>query len=162
MKKFLRLTILFLFLFFQTIYSFAKINEAEYIQKGNEILKTIESGQNSELNSMYLKKAQYYFYVASRKTPPSSDALVGLGRVYTLQNKYDDAKNTLFRAFSIDPYNSSTNFYYAEFCYKNDDFITALEYYEKAQKLGFSDRAKVQEMINKCNGKLGIGVFSEE
>lgn len=162
MKKFFGLAILFLILFCQTIYSFAKINEAEYIQKGNEILKTVESGQNPELNSMYLKKAQYYFYVASRKTPPSSDALTGLGRVYTLQGKYDDAKNTLFRAFSLDPYNSSTSFYFAEFCYKNDDYITALEYYEKAQKLGFTDRVKTQEMINKCNSKLGIGIPAEE
>ena len=141
---------------------YAKMSENDCIENGNIFLRNVENSQNPELNSMYLNKAKYYFYTASRKKPPSAEALTGLARVYTIQNKYDDAKNAFFRAISVDPYNSSTNFYFAEFYYKNDEFIKALQYYEKAQKRGFSDRVKNQEMINKCSAKLGIGEYPQE
>ena len=56
MKKFFGLTILFLILFCQTIYSFAKINEAEYIHNygnsdSNLVKNNIRSNSNTNSNT---------------------------------------------------------------------------------------------------------------
>ena len=104
---------------------------------------------------MYVKKALYYFYVASQNTPPATDALIGLGRVYMFMDKMEDAKNTLFRAYSVDKYNADANFYFGEFCYKYDDFETAVKYYENAMNLGYQDRTKNLDRLINCYSKLG-------
>ena len=80
--------------------AFANVNEVEYIRQGNAYLSKIQSADYPELNSMYLQKAHYYFYVASKNVPPATEALIGLGRVYLLQNKKEDAKNTFSQAYS--------------------------------------------------------------
>lgn len=156
MKKFLGIIIiLFALLYCLTKQSFANVNEYEYLRQGDSFLRQAQSGAYPEFTSMYLKKAQYFYYVASKNTPPSVDALIGLGRVYMLQGKGEDAKNSLFKAYSLDPYNANANFYFGEFWYNSDEFETALKYYKQAQDLGFQDSAKNLEMIDKCNLKLG-------
>lgn len=154
-QKFLKILFIYFILLLTPVKSFASINETDFINQGNSFLEQAISNQYPELNSMYLLKAQYYFYVASKNTPPSVDALIGLGRVYTLQNKQEDAKNTLFEAYSLDPYNADANFYFAEFWYKYSDFKTALKYYIKAYTLNYKDRTTNYEMIKKCYAKLG-------
>ena len=129
--------------------------EKDYIEEGNFFLKKIENHENSELDSMYLKNALYNFYVASKSTPPSAEALVGLGRVYMQMDKYDDAKNVLFEAYSIDKYNADANFYFGEFWFKYDDYAAALIYFKNAYSLGYKDTNKVLDMIIKCYNKLG-------
>ena len=129
--------------------------EKDYIEEGNFFLQKIESNETAELNSMYLKNALYNFYVASKSTPPSSDALVGLGRVYMQMDKYDDAKNALFKAYSIDKYNAEANFYFGEFWFKYNDYNEALLYFKNAYGLGYKDTNKVLDMIIKCYNKLG-------
>ena len=154
MEKFTKIIILFTSLFLMgqsNIYA----TEKDYIEEGNLFLNKIENNENTVLNSSYIKKALYNFYVASKATPPSTDALVGLGRVYTQMDKYDDAKNALFEAYSIDKYNAEANFYFGEFWFKYNEFETALKYYKNAYELGFKNTQKVLDMIIKCYNKLG-------
>ena len=153
-KKIYILTVFILFVS-QNLITLANVNESAFVEKGNAFLQKALSNENPELNTVYLNKAQYFFYVAGKNTPPSSEALIGLGRVYSLQGKYDDAKNALFKAYSVDTYNANASFYLAEFFYSNGDFISALKYYENAQKLGYTDTAKNNEMLVKCRLKLG-------
>lgn len=156
MKRFFKFTILFIvFLNFANIMTTANVNEAEFVKQGDMLLSKVENGENPELNNMYTDKALYYYYVASKNNPPSIEALIGLGRIYMLKNNYREAKNALFRAYSIDNYNADTNFYYAEFLFKYDEFEKALKYYKNAQKLGYKDQSKNNEMILKCYAKLG-------
>ena len=154
MKKNLGIILLIINLIFVSK-TFANVNEIEYINQGKNFLKQAQSGIYPEFTDIYLKKAQYFYYVASKNTPPSTEALVGLGRVYMLQNKREDAKDVLFKACSLDPYNAEVNFYFAEYFYKYDDFQTALKYYEKAKELGYKDSDKNEQMIKKCQLKLG-------
>lgn len=154
MKKFIRIITLFVTLIFAG-QSFVFAAEKDYIEEGNYLLQKIEQNETGELNSMYLKNALYNFYVASKSTPPSTDALVGLGRVYMQTDRYDDAKNALFEAYSIDKYNADANFYLGEFWFKYNDYNSALMYYKNAYALGFKDRNKVLGMIIKCYNKLG-------
>ena len=156
MKKFLGLTILFIMFFsFANISAMANVNEAEFVKHGDELLLKAENNETPELTNMYLNKAIYYYYAASKNNPPSIEALVGLGRIYMLKNNYREAKNAFFKAYSIDNYNPDTNFYYAEFLFKYDEFEKALKYYKNAQKLGYKDQNKNNEMILKCYAKLG-------
>lgn len=143
-------------LLFQNSFTLANVNESDYVEKGSAFLQKAISNENPELNSIYLNKAKYFYYVASKNIPPSSEALIGLGRVYMLQDKQTEAKNTLFMAYSTDTYNANASFYLAEYFYQYDEFIDALKYYENAQKLGFEDTFKNTEMIKKCKSKLGI------
>ena len=161
MKKVFSIIILFLTMLCSCGQSFANVNETEYIKRGDSFLYQAQRGHYPEFTPMYLKKAQYFYYVASKNTPPSVDALIGLGRVYILQNKKEDAKNVLFQAYSMDTYNANANFYLAEFFYSDDDFVTALKYYEKAKELQYNDSAKNIEMIKKCQAKLGANSESE-
>ena len=155
MKKFLGLIIIFFICIFFAGFCPANSNEKDYIELGNSFLNQIENNQTPELNSMYINKALYYFYVASKSTPPSTDSLIGLGRVYMIMDKKEDAKNTLFRAYSVDKYNADANFYFGEFCYKYDDFESAMKYYENALNLGYKDRTKNLERLISCYSKLG-------
>lgn len=146
--------------FFSLIFSlvspnYASDTEKDYIEEGDFLLQKIENNENPELNSMYLKNALYNFYVASKKTPPSTEALIGLGRVYLQMDKLNDAKYYLFEAYSIDKYNADANFYFAELNYKYNDYETALKYYQNAYFLSYKDRTKNIEMIIKCYNKLG-------
>ena len=155
MKKFLGIIILLVFIFCLKIQALSNVNETEYLRQGDSFLNQAQSGMYPEFTSMYLKKAQYFYYVASKNTPPSIDALIGLGRVYMLQGKNENAKNALFRAYSLDPYNADANFFFAQYCYENNDFEGALKYYNQALSLGYNDTAKTKEMIKKCYLKLG-------
>ena len=92
MKRVFGLIILFLLCICQACICSANINEKNYIEQGNYFLSQIENNQTPELNSMYINKALYYFYVASKQTPPSTEALVGLGRVYIVMDKKEEAK----------------------------------------------------------------------
>lgn len=155
MKRVFGLIIIFVIFLFAINTCNAKTDEQNYIEQGNYMLSQIENNQMPELNSMYAKKALYYFYVASKNTPPATDALIGLGRVYMFLDKREDAKNTLFRAYSVDKYNADANFYFGEFWYKYDDFATAMRYYENAMNLGYKDRTKNLEKLISCYSKLG-------
>ena len=146
---------IFVICFSSTGICLANTNEKDYIELGNSFLNQIENNQTPELNSMYANKALYYFYVASKNIPPSTDALIGLGRIYMIMDKKEDAKNALFRAYSVDQYNADANFYFGEFCYKYDDFETAMKYYENALNLGYKDRTKNLEKLISCYSKLG-------
>ena len=154
MKKIISLIVFILV--FQNTFVLANVNEGAYIEKGRVFLQKATDNQNPELNTIYINKAKYFYYIASLNVPPSSEALIGLGRIYMLQDKYDEAKNTFSKAYSIDPYNANTSFYFGDFFYKYNDYISALKYYEEAQKLGFEDSAKNIEMINICKLKLGV------
>ena len=148
--------IIFIVVFFVVfVCGCAFATERYNIDEGIGYLQKIDNNENPELNSMYMQKALYNFYVASKKTPPSSEALIGLGRVYMFMDKYDDAKNALFEAYSIDKYNADANFYFAEFFYKYEDYEAALKYYKNAYSLGFKDSSKAMDMIKKCYNKLG-------
>ena len=154
MKKII--SILILIFICQNLYTFANVNERAYIEKGHAFLQKAVSNQNPELNLIYINKAKYFYYIASQNLPPSSEALTGLGRVYSMQDKYKEAKNTFFKAYSIDPYNANTSFYFGEFLYKYSEYAEALKYFEIAQKLGFENASKNNEMINICKLKLGV------
>ena len=139
MKRFFGIFILF-FVLILAGQNYTSAMEKDYIEEGNFLLQNIENNKNPELNSSYLKSALYNFYVASKSSPPPTGALVGLGRVYMQMDKYDDAKNALFEAYSIDKYN---------------DYETALKYYKNAYELGFKDTGRLLDMIMKCYNKLG-------
>ena len=154
MKSFVKIILILLVI--NNSFAFANVNESAYVEKGSAFLQKALSNQNPELNLIYLNKAKYFYYVASQNNPPSAEALIGLGRIYILQNKQNEAKDVLFRAYSVDTYNANASFYLAEYFYQNDDFISALKYYENAQKLGFENSIQNNEMISKCKNKLGI------
>ncbi|MBQ7450907.1 hypothetical protein IJS77_05760, partial [bacterium] len=126
-----------------------------FIEKGNAFLNKALSNQNPELNAIYLNKAQYFFYVASQNNPPSSEAFIGLGRVYILKDKQDEAKDAMFRAYSIDTYSANANFYLAQYYFNYNDFISALKYYENAKNLGYKNTSENDKMIEICKSKLG-------
>lgn len=155
-KKIINIIFLITILLFQNSFTLANVNESAFVEKGRAFLQKAINNENPELNTVYLNKAKYFYYVASKNIPPSSDALIGLGRVYMLQDKQEEAKNALFTAYSIDTYNANASFYLAEYFYRYNEFIDALKYYENAQKLGFEDTLKNNEMIKKCKSKLGI------
>lgn len=154
MKKIISLTVIILI--FQNIFVYANVNESAYIEKGRAFLQMAVNNQNPELNSVYINKAKYFYYIASQNIPPSSEALIGLGRVYMLQKKFNDAKDVLNKAFSVDPYNANASFYLGEFFFTNSDYINALKYYENAQKLGYNDTLANEKMISICKAKLGV------
>ena len=154
MEKIIKIIIFILFC--QNGFAFANVNESALIEKGRAFLQKAVDNKTPELNPIYINKAKYFYYIASQNVPPSSEALIGLGRVYMLQNKYDEAKDAFFKAYSVDPYNANSSFYFGEFWFKYRDYINALKYYEQAQKLGFEDSAKNIEMINICKSKLGV------
>ena len=154
MKKIIKIIIFVLFC--ENTFAFANVNESACIEKGRAFLNKAVNNQNPELNTIYINKAKYFYYIASQNIPPSSEALIGLGRVYMLQDKYDEAKDSFFKAYSVDPYNANASFYFGDFWYKYSDYINALKYYEQAQALGFENPAKNSEMINICKSKLGV------
>ena len=154
MKNFIK--IIFLLIIFAVQNSaYAGLSESAYVEKGNAFLQKALSNENPELNTVYLNKAQYFFYIASKNNPPSSAALIGLGRVYILKDRQNDAKTALFTAYSIDTYNADASFYLAEYFFTYNDFINALKYYEKALAAGYENRMENEKMIEICRAKLG-------
>ena len=81
MKNFLKVLFLFVIFVCTCNQTFSQVNEQEYIQQGYYFLNKVEENKTPELNDSYIKRAQYYFYVASKQLPPPSEAIIGLGRV---------------------------------------------------------------------------------
>lgn len=155
MKNFFKIIFILIFIITTCNFASAQVDEKKYVEQGNIFLNKIEKNETPELNSMYAKKALFYFYTASKNNPPSTEALLGLGKIYLQLDRNEDAKNTFFRAYSLDYYNAETNFCFAEYNYKISDFDSALKFYKIALDLGYKDRNKTIEQIGRCYEKLG-------
>ena len=135
-------------------YAFKPTDKAKFLTNAYVNMLLWEKALTVEDKNFYLKEAMRYYFLLSKIDPKSIDAQIGLGRVYDEYKLDKFAKEHFFKAYDFDNRNPKTNFYFANFYYKRNDFITALFYYKKAYQYGFSKNYEVNYKIGTIHEKL--------
>lgn len=102
----------------------------------------------------FLDKAYLHYYKAS-ELEPSASSYLGMGMVFLEKKMYARAKNYLYKAYSVDENDATINYYLAKFSYQNQDYIKALEFYNRAYFNGLSGNYDVNYSIAVIYEKVG-------
>lgn len=131
--------------------SVSSANESSiYINNANKFYQNYLVTKNNEL----LDKAYLNYYKASEITPSSSSYL-GMGMVFIEKKLYSRAKKYLYKAYSLDENDATTNYYLAKYSYQNEDYLKALEFYKKAYANGLSGNYDVNLKLGAIYEKVG-------
>ena len=167
-KKLIYILILFIFIvnsaIAQTKNAYLNYNGYQYAFKAGDEKKFLtnayvnmllwEKTQTVEDKNFYLQEAMRYYFLLSKIDPKSIEAQIGLARIYDEYKLDKFAKEHFFMASNFDNLNPKTNFYFANFYYKRNDLITALMYYQKAYRYGFSKNYDLNYKIATVYEKL--------
>lgn len=120
-------------------YYFKPGDDAIFLKKADENMKLFDKSLIDSEKKFYLQEALRFYFLLAHAKQNSLDAQVGLARVYDKMQLDNYAKAHFFDALNFDPQNGRANFYYANFYYDRNDFITALFYYKVACNSGFAN-----------------------
>ena len=135
-------------------YKFKTGDEIKFFNNANKSMLIFEKSSVNSEKSFYLQEAMRYYFLLSQINPKSIEAQIGLGRVYDEMKSDKYAKEHFFIALDMNNINPKINFYFADFYYKRSDFITALYYFEKAYKYGYSKKYELNYKIGTVYEKL--------
>lgn len=130
-------------------YSFKPGDDAKFLKQANLDMLLYDKYQNATERYIYLQDAMRYYFLLEKINPTSIEAQIGLARVYDELNLDKYAKKHFYNALSFNSQNTKANLYFANFYYKRNDYINALNYYKTAYKCGYSKDYEV-------NYRLGI------
>lgn len=130
-------------------FSFKPGDDVKFLKQANMDMLLYDKYQTSTERYIYLQDAMRYYFLLEKINPTSIEAQIGLARVYDELNLDKYAKKHYFNALSFNNQNARVNYYFANFYYKRNDYINALNYYKIAYKYGYSKNYEV-------NYRLGI------
>lgn len=168
-KKFIYILILFIFFInaasaqMQKIelkytdpnYAFKAGDDKVFLQNAEKNMNLCDTANDNTKKRFYIKEAMRYYFLLQKMNPSSIEAQIGLARFYD-EIKYDRmAKKHFFNAYNMDNQNPKMNLYFGNFYYKRSDFITALQYYQRAYKYGYLNNFQLNCKLGEAYEKLG-------
>lgn len=136
------------------LYSFKPGDETKFLKNANKNMLMFEKSTNSVNKQFYLQEAMRYYYMVSIINPGLVDAQLGLARLYDEMNIDNFAQKYFFVSLDLDNHNPKSNFYFAQYYYKRNDFIKALSYYKKAYDYGYSKNYETNYQMGVIYEKL--------
>ena len=121
-----------------------------YLEDGNSLYQSYVETKNLD----FLEKSYLNYYKAS-EIAPSASSYLGMGMVFIEKKNYKKAKQYLYKAYSIDEYDATVNYYLAKFSFENEDYLKALFFYKKAYDNGLAQNYDVNEKIATIYEKVG-------
>lgn len=103
----------------------------------------------------YTDKAKELYTIEYEKNNLNLDAMVGLGKAYSLSDQRADAKNILMQAYNTYPNKPQIQAALGDFNYSFQDYNTALEFYKLALCSGYLRDYKTNLSTALCYEKLG-------
>lgn len=103
----------------------------------------------------YIDKAKEVYTIEYEKNNLNLDAMVGLGKAYSLSDQRADAKNILMQAYNTYSNNPKIQAALGDFNYSFQDYNTALEFYKLALSSGYLRDYRTNLSTALCYEKLG-------
>jgi len=116
-----------------------------------QALKTSDSGEKQDL----LHRASGEYFILTRIEPQNLYYMVQMARIYDLEDKNSFAKGYFYNALKIDRKNARTNYYFAEYFYRRNEYIKALYFYNQAFENGYAQNYEVLIKMALMYEKLG-------
>lgn len=154
MKKCSIKLLLTVFIFLST-YSFFPVCASTVIEQANSYLYKSSVAMTQTEKDYYFSKAKEIYTNEYNKNTLNLDAMVGLGRIYTLSDQRRDAKNILMQAYSTYPNNPKIQAALGDFSYAFQEYNNALEFYKLALSSGYLRDYNTNLSSALCYEKLG-------
>lgn len=135
-------------------YAFRTGDETKFLKNGNKSLLLWEKAQSNTDKSFYLQEAMRYYFLLLQAVPNSVEANIGLGRVYDYMKQDRIAQKHFFTALNINNCDAMANYYFANYYYSRNEFISALNYYKKALSCGYPSNYEINIRIGSVYEKL--------
>lgn len=136
------------------IYKFKPGDETKFLKSASKSMLAYETSNSNAEKTFYLQDAMKHYFLLSQIDAKSIDAQVGLGRVYDEMHMDKKAKEHFFMALNLDNLNPKTNFYFAKFYFKRNDFINSLNYFKNAYSNGYSKYYELNYLMGVTYEKL--------
>lgn len=143
-------------------YTFKPGDDVKFLKQANIDMLLYDKYQTSTEKYIYLQDAMRYYFLLEKINPTSIEAQIGLARVYDEMNLDKYAKKHFFNALSFNSQNAKANFYFANYYYKRNDYINALNYYKLAYQYGYSKNYEVNYRLGVIYEKLADIQKSQE
>jgi len=130
-------------------YSFKKFNIKKVLKTADTNMLLFQKAKTESDKKKYLDAAMKNYYIATKVNSKLIDGYIGLARVYDAMKLDRLAKEFFFKSVNIDTYNPRVNFYFGDFYFKRDEYLSALFHYKISYQNGYSKNYEL-------NYRLGI------
>lgn len=110
---------------------------------------------DKQKEKVFLQKASGEYFIWTQLEQKNIYPIVQMARVYDLENENSFAKAYFFQALKIDKNNPTTNYYFAEYYYKREDYTRAIYFYNVAFDNGLRENYDVLIKMATMYEKLG-------
>lgn len=140
------------------------LNAKKYASLGDEFLKSAESKKNNtnEKKRFFYGEALGSYITATEIYPEMIDIYGKIGYIYGKLKKYGLAKAYLNKGLSMNPKNSTVNYYFGVVTYDMENYNEALKYYKAAEKYRYPNKYDINFKLGETNEKLGDLVKARE
>jgi tetratricopeptide (TPR) repeat protein len=136
-------------------YEFAPGDDVKFFNNANKNLVRAEKTKSPTNKQFYLNESMRYYFLLSQINPNSVEAQIGLGRVYDDLKIDKYAQKHFFNAINLDYKNPKANYYFGNYYFARNDFITAQNYYNTAYRFGYIKSYYLNYKLGIISEKLG-------
>lgn len=153
--KNLPIKLFFSIFLFLVIFNFKPVFATTEIDKANSCLYRSSVAMTQEEKDYYISKAKEIYTNEYNKNILNLDAMIGLGKIYTLLGQRTDAKNILMQAYSTYSNDPKIQAALGDFSYSFQEYNNALEFYKLALASGYLKDYNTNLSSALCYEKLG-------
>ena len=135
-------------------YSYKNFNLKKVLKTADANMLSFQKSSNQFDQIKYLNLAMKNYFIATKLDKGAIEGDIGLGRVYDAMNLDTLAKEHFYKSINIETYNPKSNFYFGNFYFRRNEFLSALFYYKIAHNNGYSNKYELNYRLGVIYEKL--------